>query len=448
MRNREPQIANAITSLLIVCGCILPTAVLTAQDSPKFQSSQQRTVLTRISTNDSTGAKPTQLSRGLKSKGSQSGELKSSSVKKSQDQDQDMILGSKSFAMDRYGQNGETIDSSEVHLIEFGKVDSLRESSLGTTRLKGQTRIGEARARTYSDRLDLKNGDSSASIGAEAQANLIRADYGVTNKSRSQAIGGVKVQQQQKASVDAFVGGHAQSQASVNLSSDPEVSARAGVFAGAKVDASASNTTTVLGASSTQSARGYAAAGAGADAGVGLNKQGVSADAGAFAGAKAGANGSVEVAGVEGGGNAEAWAGVGARAKADAGYDAGKVSVSLGAGAAVGVGGSVDTELTIDVAKTVHDVKQIDRNTGKWIESGSQQAQARFESASRKVKTTALTAPFRSSDPGVRKPQVQLPAIKKPEIKPPTIKQPVVKKPSFKKPKIKKPKIKSPFKKR
>jgi hypothetical protein len=34
-----------------------------------------------------------------------------------------MIPGPNSLALDRYGQNGETQDSLEIHLLEFGNVD-------------------------------------------------------------------------------------------------------------------------------------------------------------------------------------------------------------------------------------------------------------------------------------------------------------------------------------
>ena len=104
-------------------------------------------------------------------------------------------------------------------------------------------------------------------------------------------------------------------------------------------------------------AQGAAQVGVRGDAGIRVTPTNVNAHAGAFAGGKVTGEVYAEVGGVKTGLEAEAWAGVGFTGEADFGIHDGKLHIKIVAGAGLGVGAKIEPEVSIDVVKVTHEIK-------------------------------------------------------------------------------------------
>jgi hypothetical protein len=243
-----------------------------------------------------------------------------------------------------YG-TGDTIHSAEVAAARVGQVKI--EGSNGY--VAGETVFLEARARTYK-----KNN----AVGAEAQASLMRAEYGAKGSASLVNFGQAEI---------IGVGGYAKGEGFVGAQGNveagagfkgiiPYAGASAAVFAGARVTVGAGAELRVVGAGVRLDGNAYAWAGAQGSAEVSVAPTGIKAGVEGFAGAAAGASGTASVAGIGVTGNATAYAGIGGKAEVAFGLTGdGEITISAEAGGAVGVGAGAGLEVSIDTDQLMKD---------------------------------------------------------------------------------------------
>lgn len=261
-----------------------------------------------------------------------------------------------------YGK-GDTFTSREVALARIGQ--ARYESD--TLQAGGGVAFLEARARTYGDK---------TSRGAEAQASLVRVEYGVkydqslvTVGSKDAELVGVGA----RGNVEGFLGAQTKAEAGIATKKGiPYAYAGAYAFAGARASASGAVEGRVAGVSVGAEGNGYAWAGAQAGAEGSVSPTGAKAEAGAFAGAKAGVEGEIAIFGVGIGGSAEASAGIGAEAGFTAGFHDGELAVGFDAGAALGVGVGYGVDVSIDLETMARDAQNVADAAGGVLEEAAE----------------------------------------------------------------------------
>ncbi len=193
-----------------------------------------------------------------------------------------------------------------------------------------------------------KDGNWYAGAGAEADAHLfdlnangsVATGYG-TFAGSAGLYGGAKADASAKGSIGVD-----------GIHGRAEANAFAGVEGTAKGSYNAGPLSAEVGV------RGMAGAEANANAGIDVGLDGVSANAGvkAFAGAKAEVDGSVGLSGAKANVGADVRAGIGIEANADIAVTSDKVKVELDLGASLGVGAGVKVDLEIKPKEIVKDV--------------------------------------------------------------------------------------------
>lgn len=252
---------------------------------------------------------------------------------------------SRNKANQAYGK-GDTFSSTSAAVARLGKVAYENE----VVKAGGEVALLEARARTFG---------SSTSRGAEAQASLVRVEYGFKYNQSFVTVGNGQHEilgAGAKGNFEFFTGAQTKAEAGVATKGGlPYAYAGAWAFAGARASASGSAEGRVVGVSVGAEGNAYAWAGAQAGAQGSIGATGASAEAGAFAGAAAGVEGDVAVGGIGVGGSAEASAGIGAQAEVSAGLKDGEITFSAEAGAALGVGVGFGVEVSVDVDTLARD---------------------------------------------------------------------------------------------
>lgn len=192
---------------------------------------------------------------------------------------------------------GNTLLGGEAYLAEFGGINESVGGDWGKVNVQGQTRLMEARGRVYNyTGFDPRQKTLGLGLGAQAQLNLIRSQYGASYETPSVNIAGRDISLKTTASAEAFVGAQGDAEATIVLGKEPRL--RVG--------------------------------------------------AGGFAGASASVSGGVEAAGLGVNGSATGWAGAGAKADLTLGFDKGKLKFGFDVGAALGVGGQLSWGISID----------------------------------------------------------------------------------------------------
>lgn len=268
-----------------------------------------------------------------------------------------------------YG-TGKTIDSAEVVGDKVGQVRIESENGY----IVGETALLEARARTYK---------TKTHIGAEAQAGLIRAEYGGKGSVALVKAGDTEVI---GAGVygkgEFFVGTQVNTQAGVGMKGILAfAAASAAAFAGARVVVGAGGEIRIVGVGVRVDGKGQAWAGAQGSAEVSVTPTGVKAEVEGFAGASAGVSGTASVAGIGVSGEADAYAGVGGKAGFGVGMtDEGDIVFSANAGGALGVGAGAGIEVSIDTDQFLKDGEKFLATAGQLAEGAGEAAQDTAES--------------------------------------------------------------------
>jgi hypothetical protein len=237
-----------------------------------------------------------------------------------------------------------------------------------------EVKVLETRTGTFTN-----NGNNGVSIGAAAEAHLLRV------RAEGEAkTGSITVQNREvlsntaTGSTEIYIGARSGAEAGVFGGKDPAIKAFATANVGQFVNADGRVETKVLGGG--LGLNGNVTAGVGAEgfAGMNANKEGTKIGLSGFAGDRASATGGVHVMGIGAAGTAEGWAGVGAELSATAGINNGKLRVKGDVGAALGVGGKLSFDVTVDGNQVVNDFQTFGNNVAHFGNQAGQQINRDF----------------------------------------------------------------------
>lgn len=286
-----------------------------------------------------------------------------------------------------YG-TGETIGSAGVAVVKTGQVNHEFEHGF----VAGETTFLEARARTY---------HTKTAVGAEAQASLVRVEYG--------AKGSVPLVQAGETEIvgaggyargEVFVGAQGNAQAGAGMKGIlPYAAASAAGFAGARVVVTAGGEVRLLGVGLRLDGEGHAWAGAQGSAEASISPTGIKAGVEGFAGAEAGVSGTASIGGIGVSGEANAYAGAGGKAGVAIGLtEDGEITVSAELGGAVGVGAGAGLSVSIDTDQLIEDGANLFKTASDLASQAADGIGEAMESAGEAAEDTAETVAETAGD--------------------------------------------------
>ncbi len=244
-----------------------------------------------------------------------------------------------------------------------------------------EAKVLETRTGTF-----INNGNNAVSIGAAAEAHLLRV------RAEGEAkTGTITVQNREvlsntaSGSTEIYLGARSGAEAGVFGGKDPAIKAFATANVGQFVNADGRVETKVLGGGLGLTGNVTAGVGAEGFAGMNASKEGTKIGLSGFAGDRASATGGVQVMGVGAGGTAEGWAGVGAEISATAGFDKGKLRVKGDVGAALGVGGKLSFDVNVDTNKVVTEGQAFGNNVAHFGNQAGQQIRKDFNNLGQQI---------------------------------------------------------------